>query len=134
MLGARGHRECAAREAVLVTGDRRRGGSISLLVALAALIALALPSAAGARVLLVGSWHGHRGSFASIQAAVDAARRGDWVLVGPGDYHERGDRDRRYRSLSEQGAGWVRFAPESIDRFALDRAESWFQFAWRSEG
>ena len=41
----------------------------------------------------------------SIQAAVDSARSGDWILVGPGDYHERGDRERRYRSLAEQGAG-----------------------------
>ena len=76
-----------------------------VLLALVALIALGFPGAARARVLLVGSWHGHQGSFRSIQAAVDVARRGDWVLVGPGDYHERGDRDRRYRSLAEHGAG-----------------------------
>ena len=62
-------------------------------------------SAAEARVLLVGSWHGRHGSFKSIQAAVNAAKPGDWVLVGPGDYHERGDRDPRYKSLAELGAG-----------------------------
>jgi hypothetical protein len=39
-------------------------------------------------VLQVGAWHGKRGAFASIQAAVDAAAPGDWILVGPGDYHE----------------------------------------------
>jgi hypothetical protein len=64
-------------------------------------VALALggwPTPAGARsirhhpaVLLVGTYHGHRGRFPSIQAAVDAARPGDWILVGPGDYHEQAD-------------------------------------------
>src|SRR5262245_1069259 len=46
------------------------------------------------RTLLVGSWHGEKGSYTSIQAAVDAAKSGDWILVGPGDYHESpGSRD-----------------------------------------
>jgi hypothetical protein len=43
------------------------------------------------RVLLVGSYHGIKGGYASVQAAVDAAKPHDWILVGPGDYHERGD-------------------------------------------
>jgi hypothetical protein len=30
------------------------------------------------------------GAYASIQAAVNAARAGDWILVAPGDYHEQG--------------------------------------------
>jgi hypothetical protein len=48
-------------------------------------------SAAGARVLLVGSYHGVRGQFTTIQSAVSAAHAGDWVLVGPGDYKEQAD-------------------------------------------
>jgi hypothetical protein len=80
--------------------------TLTLAAAIAILAALAMvPSAARARVLLVGSWHGHHGSFRSIQSAVDAARPGDWILVGPGDYHERGDRDPRYRRLADKGAG-----------------------------
>ena len=54
-------------------------------VVLVALAALGAASAAGARVLLVGTYRGIRGQYASIQAAVDAARPGDWILVGPGD-------------------------------------------------
>jgi hypothetical protein len=43
------------------------------------------------KVLLVGTFHGHAGRFASIQSAVNAAKPGDWVLVAPGDYHETAD-------------------------------------------
>jgi hypothetical protein len=52
-------------------------------------IAAVLAPAAGARapqVLRVGTFKGIPGQFASVQAAVDAARPGDWILVGPGDY------------------------------------------------
>jgi hypothetical protein len=61
-------------------------------VLLVAIGALALSSVAGARVLRVGKYKGIAGQFASIQAAVDAARPGDWILVGPGDYKEGSDR------------------------------------------
>jgi hypothetical protein len=61
-----------------------------------AALAAAIPAAVaagktGPRVLLVGTYHGSRGQFRSIQAAVDAAHPGDWILIAPGDYHERGD-------------------------------------------
>jgi hypothetical protein len=42
-------------------------------------------------VLRVGSYHGIPGPYRSIQAAVNAAHPGDWILVGPGDYHETAD-------------------------------------------
>ena len=54
-------------------------------------VAHAAPGVPGA-VLLVGSYQGIPGQYSSIQAAVDAARPGDWVLIGPGDYHETGNR------------------------------------------
>jgi len=43
-------------------------------------------------VLRVGRYHGIRGQYSSIQAAVNAAKPGDWVLVGPGDYKTRSSR------------------------------------------
>lgn len=62
------------------------------IVACAALAAGALVGVGGAaastssRVLRVGTYHGIRGQYSSIQAAVNAARPGDWILVAPGDY------------------------------------------------
>jgi hypothetical protein len=55
-------------------------------VCAALFVVLAITSSAGARVLRVGSFHGKAGQFATLQAAVDAARPGDWILIGPGDY------------------------------------------------
>jgi hypothetical protein len=66
----------------------RKTHKLPLAGVVAGLVALALvfAPAAGARVLRVGSYHGIRGQFTSIQAAVNAAKPGDWILVGPGDY------------------------------------------------
>jgi hypothetical protein len=61
----------------------------ALAVTAATLLATAVTATGTrSRTLLVGSWHGEDGAYDSIQAAVDAARRGDWILVGPGDYRE----------------------------------------------
>src|SRR5579872_1520745 len=43
-------------------------------------------STAAGQVLRVGTYNGVAGQFTSIQAAVDAAHPGDWILVAPGDY------------------------------------------------
>jgi hypothetical protein len=58
--------------------------------ALAVVGVLVLASTASARVLRVGTYRGIRGQFNSIQAAVNTAKPGDWILIGPGDYRERG--------------------------------------------
>jgi hypothetical protein len=76
-----------------VTGkSRRRRWLAASILGAAALAVLLAASSASARVLRVGTYHGVAGQYKTIQSAVDAAKKGDWVLVGPGDYHERGDR------------------------------------------
>ncbi len=100
---------------------RRRSrpiGQLATLVAVAALALAALAAVpAGAarqrptrrpRVLLVGSYHGRRGRYRSIQRAVDAARPGDWILVGPGDYKVQPPR------RSRAGRGYGEPAPAAI--------------------
>jgi hypothetical protein len=65
----------------------RRGLGCLVVLVFAGLFA----SAASARVLRVGTYHHVFGTYTTIQAAVTAAHRGDWILVAPGDYKERAD-------------------------------------------
>src|ERR1041385_7584784 len=68
----------------------RRALAIGAVLAFAALVP-ATASAAHHRVLLVGTFHHHRSQYRTIQAAVNHAKPGDWILVAPGVYHERAD-------------------------------------------
>jgi hypothetical protein len=61
-------------------------------------LALALAPAALGAVLRVGSYHGIPGQYKSIQAAVNAAKPGDWILIGPGDYKTTSSRAPKGRS------------------------------------
>src|SRR6478672_10735590 len=61
-----------------------------MVLALGLFIAAWGGSGARAAVLRVGTWNGIHGQFKKVQAAVGAARPGDWVLVAPGDYKELG--------------------------------------------
>src|SRR5438105_6007512 len=79
-------------------------GAILIAGLLATSPTMARAAATGAsNVLLVGTYHGVAGGYKSIQAAVDAAKPGDWILVGPGDYHERQD----YTVPSWPSGGWI---------------------------
>src|SRR4051812_21414673 len=70
---------------------RRLALSLAACTALAvAGLPLSPVGAATPRVLRVGTFAGSTGPYKTIQAAVRAAHSGDWVLVGPGDYHEHG--------------------------------------------
>ena len=90
-------------------------------VATAAAPASLTPHAATGRVLTVGTWHGVKGKYKSIQAAVDAAKTGDWVVIAPGDYKERAD----YSHQAPQGVGWpgagVQITTPGIHLLGLDR-------------
>jgi hypothetical protein len=71
---------------------------------------IASASPAAHRVLYVGTFKGIATApsitFSSIQAAVDAAERGDTIRVAPGDYHETGDMGANAPSPSDVSTGW----------------------------
>ncbi len=61
-------------------------------------------------VLYVGSFNGvttpPSDTFSTIQAAVDASQKGDWILIAPGDYHEVGDTGANAPTPSDLADGW----------------------------
>ena len=98
-------------------GRRREGRAVILLAAVIAAVVAFVPVSQAAhhksnkhhpRVLRVGKWKGIPGQYKSIQAAINAAKPGDWILVGPGDYHERADhRKHRGPQPSHTPAGLI---------------------------
>ncbi len=113
--------------------SRVHAAAIGAVLTTVALCTALLPAPAGAgegggsnherrapRVLRVGTWNGRRGGFDSIQGAVDAARPGDWILVAPGDYHERADYTGHSVSPDKAGAGVLVRTPR-IHLRGLDR-------------
>jgi hypothetical protein len=52
-------------------------------------VSLGLTGTALAKVIRVGSYHGIKGQVVTIQGALKMAKPGDWILIGPGDYHTR---------------------------------------------
>jgi hypothetical protein len=65
----------------------------AVLVSLVTLVAGLLPALAHAQVLRVGTYHGIPGQFSNLQVAINTAKPGDYVLVGPGDYKTFGSRE-----------------------------------------
>ena len=75
-------------------------GSVGLLlcVALVGISGAGVASASGKpkpEVLYVGTFDGistpSAQTFSTIQGAINAATKGDWILIAPGDYHESDD-------------------------------------------
>ena len=113
---SRVRRALGAATAVLLAG-----GAVS--VAASSASATARPAATG-HVLLVGTFHGVKGAFTSIQAAVNAAKRGDWILVAPGDYHETDDLTTTPSATAygEGGFGGVLIRTSKLHLRGMDRA------------
>jgi hypothetical protein len=79
--------------------------------------------ATNSHVLLVGTYNGKKGGYTSIQAAVSAAKPGDWILVAPGDYHETADHTLHLSSaeLADGGVGGVIVTTPDLHIRGMDR-------------
>ncbi len=65
---------------------RRVFACLAMLAGCAWLLGTAPVAVARTRVLRVGTYHGIRGQYKTIQAAVNHAKPGDFILIAPGDY------------------------------------------------
>ena len=74
------------------------------------------------KVLLVGTFQGHAGQYKSIQAAVNAAKSGDWILVAPGDYHETADTSGLPTDPTHGDAGGVLITTSGIHLRGMNRS------------
>jgi hypothetical protein len=72
-------------------------------------------------VLLVGTFHGKAGQYRTIQSAVNAARPGDWILVGPGDYHENADETGPHGNPADGAMGGVYITTPGITVRGMNR-------------
>ena len=97
--------------------------SAAVLLGLGMLAAWAAPasSASSAKVLLVGTYDGKAGRYQTIQAAVNAAAPGDYILVGPGDYHEDADETGPYGNPAEGAMGGVYIDKPDITLRGMNR-------------
>jgi hypothetical protein len=95
------------------------GVALTVGVVMAALVAAPHADARAIHVWRVGSWHGIPGNRSSIEAAVASARPGDWILIGPDDYHPRMDHTAAQRG-SEHPAG-VLIATPDVHLRGMDR-------------
>ncbi len=91
---------------VFTFGDATFAGSVGGQTLSAPVVAMSqVGPTVGAHVLLVGSYNGIPGQYTSIQAAVDAAQPGDWILVAPGDYKPTNDLTNP-PTTAEASVGW----------------------------
>jgi hypothetical protein len=97
------------------------GGLVTSLAFPAAAAGAAGAGRHGPRVLLVGTFHGVPGRYRSIQAAVNAARRGDWILVAPGDYHENADETGPFGNPAAGAMGGVFISKSGITLRGMNR-------------
>ncbi len=122
MAGARRIR----RLAVAASATMLLGGTLATVAGLQSAGATTAPATKAPKtdfaVLLVGSYHGVKGDYSTIQSAVNASKPGDWILVAPGDYHETDDLTNPPASYSEGEFGAVTITTPDIHLRGMNRS------------
>ena len=88
---------------------------------MAALLTSCSSSGSTGKVLTVGSYHGKAGKYSSVQDAVTHAKSGDWILIGPGDYHEVADANGAQGSPESGQIGGVYVTTPDLHIRGMDR-------------
>jgi hypothetical protein len=96
---------------------------VQVLVLLGAALALIAAPASG-HVLRVGTFKHKKGQYKSIQAAVDAAKPGDWILVAPGDWHERADHRAKRGPQADDAPAGVIIATAHLHLRGMNRSKT----------
>ena len=88
-----------------------------------AVVSTALPAAAASsvQVLTVGTFHGKKGTYTSIQAAVNAAKPGAWILIAPGDYKDSADLSNPPASFDHGDFGGVLITTSNLHLVGMNR-------------
>ena len=104
---------------LMTAGRLGRNAAMTAALALLALAAASWStSAAGPNVLLVGPAGTAGAQYTTIQDAVNHATAGDWILVAPGVYHEKGSNDATSNGAKSAG---VLITKPGIHLRGLDR-------------
>src|SRR6476661_8579372 len=77
------------------------------------LLVAASPSVASFRVIA--------GNSSSIQNAIDTAQAGDWILIGPGDYHPRADYSPAHHAPPDESGAGVIIKKDRLHLRGMDR-------------
>ena len=99
----------------------RRGWLAVAVIAVALAMTIGSTAASASRVLLVGSYHGMRGGYRTITAAVSAARPGDYILVAPGDYKTSGVIKPPGAKGDDRAGGAIVITKDNLHLIGLDR-------------
>ena len=104
-------------------GTRKLGAVVAVAVlSMTVLSACSSSSSSSGTVLTVGTYKGVKGQFSSIQAAVSAAKSGDWVLVAPGDYKASADLTGTLTNVDHGGFGGVLITTSGVHLRGMSRA------------
>ena len=115
-------RKALHRPAAILAACIIGGGVLSACSSSSSSSSTTAAASSSGKVLLVGTYKGHSGQYATIQSAVNAAKPGDWILVAPGDYHEAADSSGLPVNPTHGDSGGVLISTADVHLRGMDRS------------